>query len=127
MAAAKSTSQTSSTGKTAKKPAKKPAKKNTNKTGPTGVSVAAFIAALESPTRRREAKAIAKLFRSVSGKTAKMWGPTMVDFGPLLAKLGKHRTGRSCLYINRLEDINFNVLEKIARRGWNEMKKKYPE
>ncbi|MEO5776807.1 MAG: DUF1801 domain-containing protein [Flavobacterium sp.] len=30
-----------------------------------------------------------------------------------LSKLGKHKTGVGCLYINKLEDINLKVLEEI--------------
>jgi len=30
-----------------------------------------------------------------------------------LKKLGKHKTGAGCLYINKLEDIDIKVLEKI--------------
>jgi hypothetical protein len=30
-----------------------------------------------------------------------------------LAKLGKHTTGKGCLYIKRLEDIDLNILEKM--------------
>ena len=30
-----------------------------------------------------------------------------------LSKLGKHKTGGGCLYINKLEDIDIKVLEKI--------------
>lgn len=30
-----------------------------------------------------------------------------------LKKLGKHKTGMGCLYINKLEDIDLKVLEKI--------------
>lgn len=30
-----------------------------------------------------------------------------------LTKLGKHKTGTGCLYINKLEDIDIKVLEKI--------------
>ncbi|MCI0471993.1 MAG: DUF1801 domain-containing protein [Ignavibacteria bacterium] len=32
----------------------------------------------------------------------------------LLAKLGKHKTGKSCLYINKLEDVDLKVLEKLV-------------
>ncbi len=35
----------------------------------------------------------------------------------LLAKLGKHKTGASCLYVNKLEDIDLNVLGKIVRNS----------
>jgi hypothetical protein len=31
----------------------------------------------------------------------------------LLTKLGKHKTGVGCLYINKLEDVELKVLEKI--------------
>ena len=30
-----------------------------------------------------------------------------------LAQLGKHKTGVGCLYINKLEDVNLKVLEKM--------------
>lgn len=30
-----------------------------------------------------------------------------------LKKLGKHKTGAGCLYINRLDDVNVKVLEKL--------------
>jgi hypothetical protein len=35
----------------------------------------------------------------------------------LLAKLGKHKTGKSCLYIKRLADINVNVLKTLIRNS----------
>lgn len=31
----------------------------------------------------------------------------------LLEKLGKHKTGKGCLYINKLDDVNLNVLKEI--------------
>jgi hypothetical protein len=34
-------------------------------------------------------------------------------FGEALGKLGKHKTGKSCLYIKKLEDIDQAVLEKM--------------
>jgi len=33
--------------------------------------------------------------------------------GELLAKLGKHKTGKSCLYINKLEDVDLDVLAEM--------------
>ena len=45
---------------------------------------------------------------------------------PLLRKLGKHKTGKSCLYINKLEDIDLKILERLIDKGYKEMKKKYP-
>lgn len=31
----------------------------------------------------------------------------------LMKKLGKHRTSKACLYINKLDDVDLNVLKKI--------------
>ena len=41
-----------------------------------------------------------------------------------LAKLGKHKTSKSCLYINRLPDVDPAVLEETVRKGFNEAKQK---
>ncbi len=35
----------------------------------------------------------------------------------LLEKLGKHKTGKSCLYINKLEDVDRVVLKDIIRKS----------
>ena len=44
----------------------------------------------------------------------------------LFGKLGKYRTGKSCLYINKLDDVDLGVLEKIVRRSVAYMRKTYP-
>jgi hypothetical protein len=36
------------------------------------------------------------------------------DYTELLDRLGKHRVGKSCLWVKRLSDIDMNVLERIA-------------
>ena len=48
--------------------------------------------------------------------------PGIERYGPLLAKLGKHRIGRSCLYINRLSDIDVKTLREIVRRSIADLK-----
>lgn len=35
----------------------------------------------------------------------------------LLSKLGKHKTGKGCLYINKLADVDLKVLEKLVRKS----------
>ena len=45
----------------------------------------------------------------------------------LLARLGKHRIGKSCLYINRLADVDMDVLEALVARSWAWMNARYPE
>lgn len=37
----------------------------------------------------------------------------------LMEKLGKYKTGKSCLYVNKLEDIDMNILSELIRRGFN--------
>ena len=41
----------------------------------------------------------------------------LTGYQDLLDKLGKHKTGKGCLYIKRLEDVDMDVLEKIFLRS----------
>jgi hypothetical protein len=43
----------------------------------------------------------------------------------LLAQLGKYKTGRSCLYIKRLEDVELDVLETLLQESVAHLKKTY--
>jgi len=36
----------------------------------------------------------------------------------LLEELGRHRVGKGCLYLNKLEDVDLEVLRALIRRGW---------
>lgn len=42
-----------------------------------------------------------------------------------LAKLGKHKIGKSCLYIKKLDDINEELLRKMIRKSIAMIKKRY--
>ena len=122
-----------------------------NKTKPTKLSAAAYIAALPDQTQRADAKALVKLMKSVTGEQPKMWGPSIIGFGSyhykyesgregdmpvigfaprggttvlyglmasaeseaLRAKLGKHSTGKGCLYIKKLADVDQKSLEAL--------------
>lgn len=44
----------------------------------------------------------------------------------LLARLGKHSTGKSCLYIKRLADVDLAVLRELVERSVAFIRKKYP-
>lgn len=44
----------------------------------------------------------------------------------LLEQLGKHKIGKSCLYINQLADINIDILKKLIKGSLNETKRIYP-
>ncbi|MBK7852363.1 MAG: DUF1801 domain-containing protein [Bacteroidetes bacterium] len=37
--------------------------------------------------------------------------------GALLKKLGKHKTGKGCLYINKLEEVDLTILKDIIKLG----------
>ena len=43
------------------------------------------------------------------------------NYEQLLGQLGKHKTGKSCLYINKLEDINLDVLREMVKESVNHM------
>jgi Domain of unknown function (DU1801) len=45
----------------------------------------------------------------------------------LLAKLGKHRTGKVCVYIRRLANVDLKVLERLVARSVAETKRLYPQ
>lgn len=43
-------------------------------------------------------------------------------YDSLLGRLGKYKTGKSCLYIERLEDVDRAVLEELVRRSVDHMR-----
>jgi len=44
----------------------------------------------------------------------------------LMEKLGKYKTGKSCLYVKRLADIDLSVLKKLVTESVRHMKQAYP-
>ena len=44
------------------------------------------------------------------------------NYEELLGKLGKHRTGASCLYINKLADVDMDVLRELVAQSVEHMK-----
>ena len=141
---------------------KKTVKKAELKTQKNKASVADFIAAVADETRRRDAKAVDKMLREVTGAKPAMWGSAIVGYGAydytntlgaatwpkigfsprkqnlvlyimpgfekydaLLKKRGKYKTGKSCLYINKLADVDQKVLREIAVQSWKRMTAKY--
>lgn len=45
-------------------------------------------------------------------------------YNELMKKLGKHKTGSSCLYVNRLEDLDMKVLKELITESVKYMKNK---
>lgn len=137
-----------------------------NKTKVTMVSVADFIAALESPQQKADSLELVKIFENASGFPPKMWGPSIIGFGSyhykyasghegdaplaafsprkgsislylscdgsghdalLLAKLGKHKAAKSCVYINKLADANPEIIAQLIDVGIKDTLSKYPQ
>ena len=135
-----------------------------NKTQAHDGDVAAFLQAVEHPTRRADGLALDALFRQLTGWAPRMWGPTIVgygsyhfryesgregdslatgfsprkgnlslyimpgyaDFDDVLGRLGKCKMGKACLYINKLADIDMDVLAELIRAGLGDLNQKYP-
>lgn len=47
------------------------------------------------------------------------------QYEELMTKLGKHKTGASCLYLKKLDDIDLDVLEDLIKQSLIYMKEKY--
>lgn len=69
----------------------------------------------------REGNALAVGFSPRSANLA-LYGLTYAPgAADLLKKLGKHKTGAACLYINKLDDVDFSVLERLINLGYRFM------
>lgn len=51
--------------------------------------------------------------------------PGFDRYEKLMEKLGKYKTGKSCLYINKLEDVNMVVLKDLVKGSVDYMNEKY--
>ena len=52
-------------------------------------------------------------------------GLSLETVEPLLAKLGKYRTGKGCIYVKHLADVDLVVLEKVVAVSYAAMKEEY--
>jgi Domain of unknown function (DU1801) len=116
-------------------------------------SVEKFLASVDEH-RRSDCAVVVALMQKITKSPPKMWGASIIGFGQydwplvafsprkqnltlyimagfaeyegLMAALGKHTTGKSCLYIKQLSDIDMKVLEKLVKASVKFMKAKYP-
>jgi len=51
--------------------------------------------------------------------------PGYTDHQDQLDRLGKHKIGKSCLYINKLADVNLEVLEELVAAGVADVRSSY--
>ncbi|MBE7178379.1 MAG: DUF1801 domain-containing protein [Mucilaginibacter polytrichastri] len=49
-----------------------------------------------------------------------------LDDQDLLARLGKHKTGKGCLYIKKLSDVNGEALVQLIRQSVQKVQEMYP-
>ena len=52
--------------------------------------------------------------------------PGFEPFAGLMKKLGTFRTGKSCLYIKRLDDVDRDILANLIVESVKEMRRRYP-
>lgn len=126
------------------------------KTVQTRASVKDFLATLPNDRRRADAQIVIRMMKAISGKQARMWGPSIIGFdvsryllangreeeickigfspraqalvfylghfegrADLLKALGKHKiSGGGCIYINKLADVDIDVLEQLIARAY---------
>lgn len=51
--------------------------------------------------------------------------PGYQDYADILARLGKHKLGKACLYVTRLDQIDRNVLRELIATGLADLSARY--
>jgi hypothetical protein len=64
-------------------------------------------------------------FSPRSGALVVYLGPG-IDNEKLMAKLGKHKRSKGCLYINKLDDVDRGVLRKLIEHSVKTLRKRHP-
>lgn len=49
------------------------------------------------------------------------------DREKMLQRLGKHKSGKACVYINKVEDVEVEVLKEMIRSSIDFLKEMYPD
>ncbi|MFY0682891.1 MAG: DUF1801 domain-containing protein [Thalassovita sp.] len=52
--------------------------------------------------------------------------PGYQDYSEILSRLGKHKLGRACLYVNKLADIDLAVLRELIAAGLRDLDQIWP-
>lgn len=74
----------------------------------------------------REGESLAAGFSPRKASLSLYIMPGYQDYDEILARLGKYKIGKSCLYINKLADVDMAVLEELIRTGLKDLKKIWP-
>ena len=91
--------------------------------GPTIVGYGAYEYRYESG---REGRSLATGFSPRKASQSIYIMPGYQDYSRILGRLGKHKIGKACLYINKLADVDLEVLEELVRAGLNDLGKMWP-
>jgi Domain of unknown function (DU1801) len=88
-----------------------------------GTSIVGFGSRLYKYDSGREGETCLLGFASRKGDISIYGAGTFDGREELLAKLGKHKTGKGCLYISKMSDIDVKVLEQMLKKSVAEPKK----
>ena len=88
------------------------------KTQENTASVKDFLNNVKNARRRKDSLFVWKMMEAISGKKAKMWGPSIVGFDKHRYKYKSGISTGGCLYINKLEDVDLDVLKDIIDRAY---------
>jgi hypothetical protein len=89
------------------------------KTLPTGEAVEAFLAGVPDEGRREDARELCRLLEGWTGEPPGMLylvGGIEDRYPKLLERLGPHKTGKGCLYLKRLGDLDLDILRQLVER-----------
>jgi Domain of unknown function (DU1801) len=74
----------------------------------------------------REGDSLRIGFSPRKGQTVIYLADSFPGHADLMARLGKHKTGKSCLYIKRLSDVDLGILGELIDASLAEMHRRYP-
>ncbi len=74
----------------------------------------------------REGDMLATGFRPARARHSIYIMPGYAAYPDIAARLGKHKAGKSCWYVNKLDDIDLDVLAELIRRGLEDLAKRWP-
>jgi hypothetical protein len=66
-------------------------------------------------------------FSPRKAKTSLYFAPGDIERDALLAKFGKHTSGKACVYINKVDDIDTEVLKKLITQSVAFLQTQYPD
>jgi len=66
-------------------------------------------------------------FSPRKAKTSLYFAPGDSERDALLAAFGKHTSGKACVYINKVDDIDTNVLKELITQSVTFLQTQYPE